>query len=189
MKRGKADYLHVVEDVCDVAKVKDFMADAVEANALRFSEELAMIIDKAESPIEQLLLIALRANADMQPFTQIHFCCTEELPERPEFDQAAFVYPQAKIGTYRVDLAIWDASLPFELRNPRMMIVECDGHDFHEKTKEQARKDKQRDRFLQSKGYKVLRFTGSEIWADPDACAEEVYSQLAIDDDWRNRER
>jgi very-short-patch-repair endonuclease len=67
------------------------------------------------------------------------------------------------------------------------MIVECDGHDFHEKTKEQARRDKQRDRFLQSRGYKVLRYTGSEIWADPTECSDEILTELAIDDDWRNR--
>lgn len=189
MKRTKADYLSVVENEPHVDRVKQLMADAVEDQALRFTEELATIVEKGESPIEQLLLVALRADADMQPFTQIHFCLGEELPERPSFDQAAFIYPQAKIGTYRVDLAIWDATLPFELKNPRVMIVECDGHAFHEKTKEQARKDKQRDRFLQSKGYKVLRFAGSEIWADPRECANEVYSQLAIDDDWRNREK
>mgnify|MGYP003580046510 CR=1 FL=1 len=72
---------------------------------------------------------------------------------------------------------------------PRWMIVECDGHEFHERTKQQARRDKQRDRFFQSIGYKVLRFTGSEIWADPDECASEIIEQLACDDEWRNRNR
>lgn len=189
MKRNKADYLSVVENEPHVDKVKDFMADVIESHALRFTEELATIVEKGESPIEQLLLAALRSSSDLQPFTQIHFCLGEELPDRAPFDQAAHIYPQAKIGSYRVDLAIWDASIPFELRNPRLMIVECDGHDFHEKTKEQARKDKQRDRFFVSKGYKVLRFTGSEIWANPEDIADEIYSELAIDDDWRNRKK
>ena len=53
--------------------------------------------------------------------------------------------------------------------------IECDGHDFHEKTKEQARKDKQRERALMADGYTVIRFTGSEIYQDPYGCAEEVY--------------
>lgn len=185
----KPDYLRVVENEPHVDRVKEFMAETVEEHALRYTEELASIVEKGESPIEQLLLIALRGAAEMQPFTQIHFCLGEDLPERPNFDQSAFIYPQAKIGTFRVDLAIWDASLPFELKNPRLMIIECDGHAFHEKTKEQVRRDKQRDRFFQSKGYKLLRYSGSEIWADPDHCADEIYSELAIDDDWRNRKR
>ena len=68
-------------------------------------------------------------------------------------------------------------------------MIECDGHDYHERTKEQAARDKKRDRFFASKGYKVLRFTGSEIWADPEAVAEEALGQLSRDDAWRNRDQ
>jgi very-short-patch-repair endonuclease len=53
-------------------------------------------------------------------------------------------------------------------------VVECDGHDFHERTKEQAASDKARDRALQALGMRVLRFTGSEIWSDPLVCAREA---------------
>lgn len=52
--------------------------------------------------------------------------------------------------------------------------IECDGHDFHERTKEQARRDRKRDRDLQAAGYRVLRFTGSEIHRDPSAVAQEI---------------
>src|SRR5262245_34455764 len=41
------------------------------------------------------------------------------------------------------------------------IVVECDGHDYHEKTKWQASRDKRRDRILQRLGYRVFRFTGS----------------------------
>lgn len=54
------------------------------------------------------------------------------------------------------------------------IIVECDGHDFHKKTKEQAQHDKERDRKFTQNGYKVLRFTGSEIYRDPFKCSLEV---------------
>jgi hypothetical protein len=50
------------------------------------------------------------------------------------------------------------------------VAVELDGHDFHERTKEQARRDKQRDRVLQTAGWIVLRFAGSEVFADPHSC-------------------
>lgn len=42
-------------------------------------------------------------------------------------------------------------------------VVECDGHEFHERTKEQAERDRSRDRRLQSEGIRVFRFTGSEL--------------------------
>lgn len=54
------------------------------------------------------------------------------------------------------------------------LVVECDGHDFHERTKEQAAKDRNRDREAQLGGLPVFRFTGSEIWRDPWGCAEKV---------------
>ena len=44
------------------------------------------------------------------------------------------------------------------------MAIECDGHDFHEKTKEQAQRDKEKDRILQANGWLIARFTGSEIY-------------------------
>lgn len=54
------------------------------------------------------------------------------------------------------------------------MVVECDGHDYHERTKEQAAHDKARDRFMTSQGYVVFRFTGSEIHRDARKCADEI---------------
>lgn len=47
------------------------------------------------------------------------------------------------------------------------LLVELDGHDFHEKTKEQVRKDKERERDLIKNGYTILRYTGSEVYANP----------------------
>ena len=58
--------------------------------------------------------------------------------------------------------------------------MECDGHDFHERTKAQAAHDKTRDRALQARGLKVLRYTGSEIWADPFGCALDVLEHTYI---------
>lgn len=62
--------------------------------------------------------------------------------------------------------------------DPFLIAVECDGHDFHEKTKEQAAADKARDRELVAAGITVLRFTGSEIWKDEEKCAQEVEALL-----------
>ena len=68
--------------------------------------------------------------------------------------------PQVKIEQYTVDFLV---GADF---SDDKIVIECDGHDFHEKTKEQAKHDKERDRFLTAHGFKILRYTGSEIYND-----------------------
>lgn len=76
--------------------------------------------------------------------------------------------PQVVVGQYRVDLVLSGDGFK--------VAIECDGHDFHEKTKHQAARDKFRDRFLTASGYTVLRFTGSEIWNAPLTCGLDAYA-------------
>lgn len=85
--------------------------------------------------------------------------------------------PQVKIDNYRADFMILHRKGIFGVS---AVVIECDGHEFHERTKEQAARDKARDRELQSRGFKVFRFTGSEIWADPLGCADTAL-QAAFD--------
>lgn len=54
------------------------------------------------------------------------------------------------------------------------IFVEIDGHEFHEKTKEQVRHDKLRERHLLEDCDGVVRFSGSEVYDDPDECAYET---------------
>ena len=100
---------------------------------------------------------------------------------------------QAQVGDHRVDFMLSYYGTDFvrpqtseaiskhewqEIRVDKKMIVECDGHDFHEKTKEQARRDKGRDRNLQSLGFPVYRYTGSELYADVYRSATEIVRVL-----------
>jgi len=55
-----------------------------------------------------------------------------------------------------------------------LLGIEIDGHQWHEKTKEQARYDKERERRLVAAGWKILRFTGSEVFNDPHTCVTEA---------------
>jgi len=59
-------------------------------------------------------------------------------------------------------------------QGPLPMVIEVDGRDFHERTREQAEHDRARDRFMTGRGAVVLRFTGSEVWRDAGRCVEEV---------------
>ena len=119
------------------------------------------------------MLAALLAQVDLCPedaalmFQRRNF---EFGDPRPAPFMGAFIFPQAKVGDYRVDFLfdIWSYD------GHQTLVVECDGHDFHERTKEQAARDRKRDRWMAEQGIIVLRFTGSEIWADPGSCAEQV---------------
>lgn len=87
-----------------------------------------------------------------------------------------YVNPQEKILNYRVDFCVKLMSGHEGIEST--VLVECDGHDFHEKNKTQASRDKQKDRDLQREGFSVFRFTGSDIWNNPFKCAEEVIDFL-----------
>jgi very-short-patch-repair endonuclease len=63
--------------------------------------------------------------------------------------------PQYPVGRYRIDLAF-----PYQ-----MIAIECDGKAYHSTPKQKAH-DRKKDKFLQSKGWTVLRFTGSRIHRD-----------------------
>lgn len=58
-----------------------------------------------------------------------------------------------------------------------MVALELDGHDFH-KTKEQRSKDAARDRALQKRGFRVVRFTGSQVHQSVDECIKELRDVL-----------
>lgn len=90
---------------------------------------------------------------------------------------ASMISPQVKVGKdYRVDFLV-----ATRLEDDRVILtaIECDGHDFHERTKEQASRDKKRDRSLTVQGVSVLRFTGSDIHHRLDECVIEIQDYLA----------
>lgn len=59
------------------------------------------------------------------------------------------------------------------IREP-LIAVEVDGHEFHERTKEQVAYRNRRDRELLQAGWKVLHVSGSEFDADPMHCVAHV---------------
>jgi very-short-patch-repair endonuclease len=76
---------------------------------------------------------------------------------------------------YRVDFLI---TYKDDQNNIFKLVVECDGHNYHERTKEQARKDKSRDRDFLRIGIPTIRFTGAEIYEDSSECAHEIFGVL-----------
>lgn len=72
----------------------------------------------------------------------------------------------------RPDLLFW---IPSD--DSVKVIVECDGYQYH-KAKDVFIRDRKRDRALKSKGYEVLRYSGSEIYSDPVAVSVDLAEYL-----------
>jgi very-short-patch-repair endonuclease len=78
-----------------------------------------------------------------------------------------YIAPQSKMGGYILDFHM-SSQLP-----DINIAVEIDGHDWHEKNKEQAAADKRRGRELLIDGIQTIRFTGSEVYTNPNKVADE----------------
>lgn len=150
---------------------KENLADAV----VDFEERVTCDFDKAadklcESEIERIMLAELL----FCPFGY-HAGPHKILDPNPnvlgELDWNVSIIPQLKIGKYRADFAVMVRNFAGRIL---YMVVECDGHDFHEKTKAQAQRDKKRDRDMLRAGWQVFRFTGSEIFRNVRECVEEL---------------
>jgi hypothetical protein len=159
-------------------KERVLLAEAKEDIAIQFEESFEHVARACQSPIERLMLLAMMsAGHSGYPF-RIEFVPSKEprdIKELPFLSQyGCFVCPQVIIGPYRADFVIIN-----NLRTAQhIVIVECDGHDFHEKTKEQAAHDKRRDRYFAAERYTVLHFTGSEIYSSAADCAEEALGHI-----------
>lgn len=134
-----------------------------------------------ESPIEHQFLEALieRANA-----RGIECACGDEMTwgfgVGAEIDSSTTleINPQATFDRYRVDFYIWLRSDPESADSPPSLIVECDGHEYHDRTKRQASRDRARDRHFHSQLYTVFRFTGDDIFNGAAACADQCLDHL-----------
>lgn len=168
----------------------------------QFFADLRWLLERVcQSPIEQLFLI------DLLRYSQFYkiWIRKNEPPTPPMlgFRMAGWgpatgnvrvlVYPQCKINldsvstlsdprTYRVDFLI-EVAEELSMTDEEeifFLVVELDGHDFHERTKEQAQRDKERDRNLTRAGYKVMRFTGSEVYANVKSQLEQSEEDSGI---------
>ncbi len=146
--------------------------------------------EACESPIEVPMVLALMTVARHEGVSVKLIAHGREYRDRfepsgstrwPDF--VLRIEPQAQLGEHRVDFCLTlDGSIRAEdgrLRSgSKRMVIECDGHEFHERTKVQAKRDRERDRLLQSFGFLVYRYTGQEIWEDVFACATQAIDYL-----------
>jgi len=93
-----------------------------------------------------------------------------------DFVNAVHLVPQAVLTlsgrTIRPDLAMW-----FPADDSVRLLIECDGYQFHS-GRDKFKSDRARDRELLELGYRVLRYSGSEIMEDPVTLAKSVTDLL-----------
>ncbi len=129
------------------------------------------------SPIEDLFWIACYLLSTTY-YEEWNPDCSDAVMGDVQLPSGVYCRPQHQVDKYRVDFML--ERVPF-LRSQQIqppVIVELDGHDFHDKDKRQRAYEKARDRYLVKQGYRVLHFTGSEIVADPFKAAHEALALL-----------
>ena len=118
---------------------------------------------KCESPIEKKMLDALA------PYFP---CLTDRRDELAATGPSGTLLQQHGVtidsARMRLDFAV--------LGPAKLVAVECDGFDYHDRTPEQATRDKARDRLLRRAGWEVVRYTGQELHRDAAKCAAEIVS-------------
>jgi Protein of unknown function (DUF559) len=183
-----------MKDVNDL--LAELRAEYAERALTDYDDALTYLVQPSESPIEHVLAAALIVEAplynrsvnngtDGRPF--LLFWDRDDLGE-------TFIVLQSQVnqGPYRPDFSLaagFKAHEAEKFDTHFRAIIECDGHEFHERTKDQAARDKRRDRWFQIRGISVLRFTGAEIWADPIGCAWQVYEAFSQASIRRRRDR
>lgn len=103
-------------------------------------------------------------------------------------EELFYLEPQRAVAVgekaYRVDFAITPTddfakqADEASIQVPKIAI-ELDGHDFHERTKEQVAYRNERDRALQMDGWIVLHFSGSELNSRPRESVHGVYVEAS----------
>jgi len=145
------------------------LADAHEVRFLR-------LVENAGSPLEALFLAALMNDFAMSS-VQVHWLAAQGIDLLLHDGVPDFcVMMQASVGRYRADFGIIDARGSM----PKKYVIECDGHDFHERTKDQAKRDRRRDRWMMRNDISVMRFTGAEIFDCPMTCSGEALDAMGV---------
>jgi hypothetical protein len=129
------------------------------------------------SPTELILGQAIFNKLDEQPGSRCWVYSADEyrqaMAEQMDVEPALVaLVPQLPISEVGdVDFGIFKPSI--SKRWP-LAVVECDGHEFHQLTHEQASNDRRRDRRLQRYRIPFMRFTGTDVVRGSEEFAQEV---------------
>lgn len=129
------------------------------------------LLDKAESPIELILQYALLLTMYLYPG---YYGAPLVLLFNEPIDGLS--------KNYRADIFFDCDEQPYGEFDGYKLVIECDGHEFHEKTKEQVEYRNERDLELKKHGIDVLHFSGSQIYNNPFKCAFQIIELIVSKD-------
>jgi very-short-patch-repair endonuclease len=115
-----------------------------------------------ESPLEMAFFAWWHTMAQNRAFSELQVHLQQEVVVGGHWYRVDF-------EIRRRDHAVEQAGAALGLPVPRIAI-EVDGHEFHERTKEQVIWRDSRDRALQTAGWVVLHVSGSAFHRDPETC-------------------
>jgi very-short-patch-repair endonuclease len=144
----------------------------------RFSQEMYNNFHDIglQSPIEDMFWVAAKLICEAH-YNDVNPDFIENLDKSITEQTGIYIWPQYKVGKYKVDFLVYQNGIgPEDILSP--VIVELDGHQFHDKDKHQRSYEKARDRYFVKQGYKVVHYTGSDVVKDPFKVAHEVLSMV-----------
>lgn len=147
-------------------ELSDILLSVIDASDLRGDARQQW--EKCESPIEQILCIALFQFLGCEAVAGTYHPRRRTEMASMVGQAAAFLFAQHPIGSYRADFLI--VTVDPLLRRSRSFVVECDGKDFHD-----AERDQLRDERIRAHGPAgIIRVRGSDIFYRPKSTAQRI---------------
>ena len=162
-------FIKITEDVInenEPIEIRNMLAkdvdECITANVSNFELRLLYSLIDCESPIEQSLSMGFEI-----------YIYNPYIKDLTVIKQKDIIANGKK---YRADFLI---VVNYKRKNgvePKLFVIECDGYEWHQKSKQQVEKDNIRTRDLQKSGYEVIKFSGTEIYHRCDDCVKEIIS-------------
>lgn len=144
-------------------KAKCYILNNLEKLDREKLSEMCCDLSYCKSPIEIILVVALfiRTNGELYFEPQMEIITNEK--------------------KYYADIGIFGDELVNNfIKEDFTLIIECDGYEFHQKTKKQVEYDNKREYDIKMLGYDILRFSGSEIYKDVDLCVDKIVKYISL---------
>lgn len=186
LNKIKSEYeLIKFEQLCEMAKM--FLFDWLLADESSCVDMIHSynIIDPSKSPIEQIFTICYYryiCDAWFRPIGFIKEPIQVVLFENLKSQENIRFGDVCYIADFTFDLSVKNKNGDFIYPKCKDIkyVIELDGYEYHS-SKKQVNSDYTREQDLQELGFRVVRFTGSQIYNEPYTCIEKLVKIILND--------